>query len=59
MTNASGTFTSTVLETGNGTPHSVEGFMGATSLDGITSVVIEGLDGSGHPASTVFEVDHL
>ena len=41
------------------TPHFVEGFIGATSLDGITSVAIEGLDGFGDPSSRFFEVDHL
>lgn len=52
--------TSGVLESGNGTAHFVEGWLGATSPVGITSVAFRVLDENGEPAANkYFEMDHL
>lgn len=51
------TATSVVLESGNGDPHWVEGFIGVTSAIGIGTVAIEVLDEFGR--AVVFEADHL
>ena len=54
------TFTSPTLESGNGTGHHVEGWLGATSTAGIESVSYRMLDtAAGDPASRYFEMDHL
>jgi len=54
------TFTSPTLESGNGTGHHVEGWLGATSTTGIESVSYRMLDtAAGDPASVYFEMDHL
>jgi len=57
-----GTWGSSVLESGNGTDHFVEGFLGATSTLGITEarfIVAVGVAGSGLPVQRYFELDHL
>jgi hypothetical protein len=54
------TSTSPVLESGNGTPHAVEGWMAATSTVGITSASIRVIDGiTKQPVARAFEVDHV
>jgi hypothetical protein len=54
------TTTSAILEAGNGYGHAVEGFIGATSSVGITSVAVEALDAmTGQPHVVAFEIDHL
>jgi hypothetical protein len=53
--------TSAILESGNGLPHFVEGFIGVTSLLGITDVSIQLLDGTtgNRVNNRFFEVDHV
>lgn len=53
------TFTSTSLESGNGTGHFVEGWLGATSTVGIASVSYRVIDTTGNPVARSFEMDHL
>ncbi len=54
------TFTSTLLESGNGAVHFVEGWLGATSSVGITSVAYRVLDtNTGGAVQRSFEMDHL
>jgi len=53
------TFTSLVLESWNGYPHFVEGWLAATSSVGITDVSFRVIDGSGDPVMSYFEIDHL
>lgn len=53
------TYTSGILESGNGTAHAVEGFLGATSTVGIISVAFEVVDRNGNPTATAFEIDHV
>ena len=54
------TFTSTPLESGNGTGHFVEGWLGATSPVGIASVSYRVIDSvTGDPVARYFEMDHL
>ncbi len=54
------TFTSGVLESGNGTAHFVEGWLGATSAVGITGVSYRVITTTGLPAAgKFFELDHL
>ncbi|OHB63053.1 MAG: hypothetical protein A2Y76_12720 [Planctomycetes bacterium RBG_13_60_9] len=50
---------SSVLESGNGNGHFVEGFLGATSPVGITQARFIVLDGQGNPVQRSFELDHL
>ena len=55
-------FTSSVLESGNGNNHFVEGWLGATSSVGIESVAYRVLNtGTGLPpvVPRFFEMDHL
>jgi len=55
-----GTFTSSVLESGNGTVHYVEGWLAATSSVGITDVAYRVVDSSSQQAVLrFFEIDHL
>ena len=51
--------TSSVLESGNGTAHFVEGWLAASSSVGITDVSFRVLDASGNPVLKYFEIDHL
>ncbi len=52
--------TSSVLESGNGLNHFVEGFLGATSTAGIIQARFIVVDaGTGLPVQRVFELDHL
>lgn len=54
------TFTSDTLESGNGTAHYVEGWLGATSTKGITDVAYRVIDtGTGDAVARAFEIDHL
>jgi hypothetical protein len=55
-----GVFTSPVLESGNGTAHFVEGFLGATSTVGITQARFRVVDAtSGQAVQRPFELDHV
>ncbi len=54
-----GVSTSGLLESGNGTDHFVEGFLGATSTLGITEARFIVVDGQGNPVQRYFELDHL
>ncbi len=55
-----GVTTSNRLESGNGTAHFVEGFLGATSVLGITEARFTVVDGeSGIPVQRFFELDNL
>ena len=55
-----GVWNSSILESGNGTLHYVEGWLGASSSLGITDVSISVLDtNSGQPVLRFFELDHL
>ncbi|MCU0915059.1 MAG: hypothetical protein MUC88_10915 [Planctomycetes bacterium] len=54
-----GTSSSPLLESGNGTAHFVEGFLGATSALGITQARFIVVDGQGNPIQRYFELDHL
>jgi hypothetical protein len=57
---AATTFTSGVLESGNGAPHFVEGWLGATSSAGIVGVSYRVIDTvSGAAVTRAFEMDHL
>jgi len=59
-TDADGLITSSVLESGNGLPHFVEGWLAATSDKGITSLSIRVVDEiTGDPVARYFEIDHL
>ncbi|HPC94545.1 MAG TPA: hypothetical protein PLU87_06365 [Sedimentisphaerales bacterium] len=53
------TFTSQPLESGNGTVHFVEGWLGATSAVGITAVSYQVIATDGDPVLKAFEMDHL
>ena len=54
------TFTSGILESGNGTAHAVEGFLGVVSTVGLTSVAFEVLDSyTLEPVARYFEVDNV
>lgn len=60
VTEAGGaTSSSSVLESGNGDGHFVEGFLGATSSAGITEARFVVLDAQGNPVQRAFELDHL
>ena len=50
---------SSMLESGNGNNHFVEGFLGATSTLGITEARFIVVDGQGNPVQRAFELDHL
>jgi len=50
---------SSMLESGNGNDHFVEGFLGATSTLGITEARFIVVDGQGNPVQRAFELDHL
>ncbi len=53
-------YTSSVLDSGNGTAHFVEGWLAATSSVGITAVTYRVLGGNGEPVGNkFFEMDHL
>ena len=55
-----GVFTSPVLESGNGNPHFVEGFLGATSTVGIVEACFRVVDATTQePVQRYFELDHL
>ena len=55
-----GSFTSDVLESGNGNPHFVEGWLAATSGLGITDVSYRVLDSTtSTPVDIAFELDHI
>lgn len=54
-----GVSTSSLLESGNGNVHFVEGFLGATSALGITEARFIVVDGQGNPVQRYFELDHL
>jgi hypothetical protein len=55
-----GVYTSAPLESGNGLPHYVEGFLGATSTVGITQARIRVVDaGTLLPLQRYFEIDHV
>lgn len=59
-TDADGTVTSSVLESGNGLPHFVEGWLGATSDKGLTSLSIRVVNEvSQAPVAVAFEIDHF
>jgi len=53
------TTTSDVLESGNGLPHFIEGFLGATSTIGITSVAYEVITTHDVYDLQAFELDHI
>ena len=54
------TFISPVLESGNGTAHFVEGWLGAKSSVGITRAFLFATEtGTLNPATRAFEIDHL
>ena len=54
------TSVSDILEIGNGTGHSVEGWLGVTSNVGITNVSYRVLDGNNEPdLQNCFEMDHI
>lgn len=50
---------SSLLESGNGNAHFVEGFLGVTSTVGITEARFILTDGLGNPVQRYFELDHL
>jgi hypothetical protein len=54
-----GVSASSLLESGDGTNHFVEGFLGATSTLGITEARFIVVDGQGNPLQRYFELDHL
>jgi hypothetical protein len=55
-----GVYTSAVLESGNGLPHFVEGFLGATSTVGIIEARFRVVDsGTLNPVQRYFELDHI